>query len=74
MPEPMLKILEELEKLPQEQALYVKHKKLPVYLLPELRDKGFSYQTRAVSDEHQGTQLDMIIYSSRISNEHPGEA
>lgn len=43
MPLPMLTILENLEKLPADHALYVHHKKVPLYLLPELDERGFDY-------------------------------
>ena len=42
MPRPLLTILQELEHLPQGQALLVEHKKKPVFLLPELQEKGFT--------------------------------
>ncbi len=41
MPGPMVTILEETEKLPDGGALYVDHKKIPQYLLPELASRGF---------------------------------
>ena len=43
MPKPMIKILESLTELKEDEALFVYHKKLPVYLLPELKDRGFRY-------------------------------
>lgn len=42
MPKPMMTILEEVEKLPSGRALWVHHRKVPVYLLPELKEKGFT--------------------------------
>lgn len=41
MPGPMELILEELDRLPQREALYVHHKRVPVYLLEELANKNF---------------------------------
>lgn len=41
MPLPMLTILKELEELKENTALYVHHKKVPQYLLPELADRKF---------------------------------
>jgi len=41
MPEPMTTILEELEHLPESFALFVDHKKVPQFLLPELEERGF---------------------------------
>jgi uncharacterized protein (DUF2249 family) len=42
MPRPLITILQELEHLPQDQALLVEHKKKPVFLMPELQEKGFT--------------------------------
>jgi uncharacterized protein (DUF2249 family) len=39
IPQPMLTILTELDKLPADKALHVHHKRIPVFLLPELADK-----------------------------------
>ena len=50
MPQPMLTILDELEQLPQGKALYVYHKRIPVFLLPELREKNFDYRIKEISD------------------------
>ncbi len=43
MPLPMLTILGELEELPEGFALYVHHKKIPQYLIPELTERKFSF-------------------------------
>ncbi len=58
MPMPMVSILEALEKLPAGEALYVHHKQLPQYLLPELESRGFQYVEKKIDDAH----LKMIIY------------
>ncbi|WP_018614495.1 DUF2249 domain-containing protein [Segetibacter koreensis] len=50
MPLPMTTILEALEKLPVENALYVHHKRVPVFLLAELKDRQFDYRIKEVSD------------------------
>lgn len=50
MPLPMITILEELESLPADNALFVYHKRIPVYLLPELQDKGFVYAAKEISE------------------------
>lgn len=50
MPQPMLTILEELEKLTADQALFVYHKRIPVFLLPELSDKKLDYRIKEISD------------------------
>jgi len=41
MPGPMQLILSELEELPDGHALYIDHKRVPVYLLEELADKNY---------------------------------
>jgi TusA-related sulfurtransferase len=41
MPLPMVTILKELEDLEENEALYVHHKKVPQYLLPELAERNF---------------------------------
>ena len=50
MPGPMMAILESLEALPADTALYVYHKRIPVFLLPELAERKFSYRIREISD------------------------
>jgi len=50
MPGPMISILEELEKLDHEKALYVHHKRIPVFLLSELKDRNFEYRIKELSD------------------------
>ncbi len=43
MPEPMLQTLSNAEELEEGHALYVNHKKVPQYLIPELEDRGFKF-------------------------------
>ena len=50
MPLPMMTILEALEKLPENKALYVHHKRIPVFLLTELRDRSFDYRIKEVQE------------------------
>ncbi|CAN5482810.1 hypothetical protein BH11BAC3_BH11BAC3_39200 [soil metagenome] len=50
MPLPMLTILDALDKLPEEKALYVIHKRIPVFLLPELAERKFDYRIKEVAD------------------------
>lgn len=50
MPMPMMTILEALEKLPEGTALYVYHKRIPVFLLTELKERHFEYRIQEVSD------------------------
>lgn len=51
MPQPMMTILEALEKLPRDHALYVHHKRIPVFLLTELKERLFEYRIREISEE-----------------------
>lgn len=46
MPMPMVTILQELENLPKDHALFVQHKKIPQFLLPEIKEKNFSWLIR----------------------------
>ena len=50
MPQPMLTILGELEKLPTDSALFVYHKRIPVFLLPELSDRKLDYRIKEVTE------------------------
>jgi len=50
MPQPMLTILSEIDKLTNEKALYVTHKRIPVFLLPELADRKFDYRIKEVAE------------------------
>ncbi|MGN6618334.1 MAG: DUF2249 domain-containing protein [Ilyomonas sp.] len=50
MPQPMFTILDALEHLSQGDALYVCHKRIPVYLLPELAEKGFEYRIKEIKE------------------------
>ncbi len=60
MPKPMMTILEEVEKLPSGFALWVQHRKVPVYLLPELKDRGY---TSCIKENPDGVQL--LIYKTQ---------
>ncbi len=50
MPMPMMTILESIEKLPEDTALFVYHKRIPVFLLPELRERKFDYRIKEIAD------------------------
>lgn len=58
MPQPMLMILEALEQLPENKALYVYHKRIPVFLLPELSERKFDYRIKEFSD----SEAHLLIY------------
>lgn len=51
MPQPMHNILAELDKLPIDKALFVYHKRIPVFLLPELSDRDFDYRIKEMSED-----------------------
>jgi len=50
MPLPMVTILEELEHLNSDNALFVNHKKLPQYLLPELKDRNYKWVSKEIAE------------------------
>ncbi len=58
MPKPMLSILEQTQHLAIGDALFVYHKKIPVYLLPELEKQGLKYLFKDVSTGN----VNMLIY------------
>ena len=58
MPMPMVTILEEIEGIKEGHALYVHHKKLPQYLIPELEDRDYNW----VSDEIDDSNIKLIIF------------
>jgi uncharacterized protein (DUF2249 family) len=58
MPQPMLLILENIDKLPSGGALYVYHKKVPVLLLPELEKQGMAFSLY----HRSAAAVDMLIY------------
>lgn len=50
MPEPMVTILEELENLPDDYILLVNHKKVPQFLLPELKARNYQWMSKEIED------------------------
>lgn len=58
MPLPMHTILDALETLPAGKALFVYHKRIPVFLLPELEAQKFSYRIKEISD----AEVHLLIY------------
>lgn len=50
MPKPMMTILELLDKLVADKALFVHHKRIPVFLLPELADRKLDYRINEVAE------------------------
>ena len=60
MPLPMMTILEALEKLPPGQALFVYHKRIPMFLLPELAERKFDYRINEIN----GGEVHLLIFKS----------
>lgn len=58
MPGPMMTILASLEKLDHHKALYVHHKRIPVFLLSELKDRNFEFRIKELSE----TEVHLIIF------------
>lgn len=58
MPLPMHTILEALQTLPENKALLVHHKRIPVFLLPELEAQQFNYRINEIS----GEVVELLIY------------
>lgn len=58
MPMPMVTILNEIEKIEPGHALYVHHKKLPQYLIPEMEDRGYKWVSKEIDDAN----IKMIIF------------
>ena len=57
MPEPMVKILDAVSHLPEGYILLVHHKKMPQFLLPELKKRGFLWVTKPADGG-----LELLIY------------
>jgi len=64
MPEPMVTILKEIETLKKGQALYVEHKKIPQFLLPELEQRNFNILYKEI--DCNDTKL--LIYKSNVEH------
>ena len=62
MPQPMMTILEKLKTLPEGKALYVDHKRIPQFLLPELEKTGYRWAAKRINPDY--TQ--MIIYKPAL--------
>jgi len=58
MPLPMVTILQEIENLPQGNALYVHHKRIPQFLLKELAERGYNL----VGSKIDEVNTKLIIY------------
>jgi uncharacterized protein (DUF2249 family) len=60
MPLPMHTILEALDNLSEDSALFVYHKRIPVFLLPELAERKFDYRIKEISDG----EVQLLIFKS----------
>ena len=58
MPEPMVTILNALTTLPENHLLFVHHKKVPQFLLPELKSRNFTWMTKEIDENN----VQMIIF------------
>ena len=57
MPQPMMTILAELERLREGMALFVEHKRVPKFLLPELKERGYN-----IVHQETANGVNLIIY------------
>jgi uncharacterized protein (DUF2249 family) len=64
VPGPMIRILNELESLPDNYALHVSHRRVPQLLLPELESRGFSI---LIKDNNDGC-VELLIYKQCKQN------
>ncbi len=55
MPQPMVTILEELKDLPDDYCLYVNHKQIPQFLLPQLDERNYVYLSKEI--DHDNTKM-----------------
>ncbi|HUZ60177.1 MAG TPA: DUF2249 domain-containing protein [Hanamia sp.] len=60
MPQPMMTILESIERLQDNTALFVYHKRIPVFLLPELRERKFDYRIK----EEAPNEVRLLIFKA----------
>lgn len=62
MPMPMVRVLETLATLPPEKALLVHHRKVPAFLLPELKDRNYQYLICEIGPD----EVDILIYKPSL--------
>ena len=58
MPLPMHSILDALDNLPPGKALFVYHKRIPVFLLPELEERKFNFRIKEIND----AEIHLLIF------------
>jgi uncharacterized protein (DUF2249 family) len=64
MPLPMMSILEALDKLPAGNALFVYHKRIPVFLLPELATRKLAYRVKEISNG----EVHLLIFDEKLNH------
>lgn len=57
-PEPMVKVLEAVEKMGKEEAVLMLHRKKPALLLPRLKEKGLDFELTEKEDE----SIELLIW------------
>lgn len=60
MPMPMHRILETLDTMHDNQALYVYHKRIPVFLIPELKERGYDLRIQTLSEQ----EVHLLIFKA----------
>jgi hypothetical protein len=60
MPLPMITIMEALQTLAADELLFVYHKRIPVFLLPEPTERKFEYLVNETTD----AGVELLIYKS----------
>lgn len=58
MPMPMITILEALENLGAQEALFIRHHKVPLFLLPELAERNIEYRIKRKNE----TEVNLILF------------
>ena len=59
-PEPMVKVLEAVEKMGKDEAVLMLHRKKPALLLPRLKEKGLEFKLTEKDDE----SIELFIWRS----------
>jgi len=57
-PEPMVKVLEAVEKMGRDEAVLMVHRKKPALLLPKLKEKGLDFELTEKDDE----RIELLIW------------
>jgi TusA-related sulfurtransferase len=64
MPQPMMTILEKLKTLPADHALFVHHKRIPQFLIPELEKRNYLWVSKKIHDDY----VQMLIYKNKTND------